>query len=60
MKVHAKRNAPRNKKPVKSLIKALRILDTLSDGVDGLGITDLSAALIHRRRSTVSAAGPPD
>jgi len=63
MKVNAKRNAPRNKKPVKSLIKDLRILDTLSDGVDGLGITDLSGVLktpkstVHRLVATLEIAG---
>src|SRR5580658_7629944 len=63
MKVKAKRNAPGNKKPVKSLIKALRILDTLSDGVDGLGITDLSGVLktpkstVHRLIATLETAG---
>jgi IclR family KDG regulon transcriptional repressor len=63
MKVKAKRNAPGNRKPVKSLIKALRILDTLSDGVDGLGITDLSGVLktpkstVHRLVATLETAG---
>jgi DNA-binding IclR family transcriptional regulator len=63
VKAMAKRNAARNKKPVKSLIKALRILDTLSDGVDGLGITDLSGVLktpkstVHRLVATLETAG---
>ena len=58
-----RRSAPRNRRPVKSLIKALRILDTLSDGMDGLGITDLSGLLktpkstVHRLVVTLEAAG---
>jgi len=35
MKSKAKRDAQKNKRPVKSLIKALRILDALGDGVVG-------------------------
>ncbi len=63
MKAKAKRSSPKNRKPVKSLIKALRILDTLSDGVGGLGITDLSGVLktpkstVHRLIATMEAAG---
>ena len=63
MKAKAKRNAPKNKKPVKSLIKAVRILDALGDGVGGLGITELSGALklpkstVHRLIVTLEAAG---
>jgi DNA-binding IclR family transcriptional regulator len=63
MKSKAKRNAPRNKRPVKSLIKALRILDTLCDGVGGLGITELSGVLkapkstVHRLIATLETAG---
>lgn len=50
-------------RPVKSLLKALRILDTLGDCPGGLGITDLSAALgapkstVHRLVATLEAAG---
>jgi DNA-binding IclR family transcriptional regulator len=49
--------------PVKSLVKALRILDTLGDCPGGLGITDLSRALstpkstVHRLIATLEAAG---
>jgi IclR family transcriptional regulator, KDG regulon repressor len=63
MKLKARRSAPRNRRPVKSLIKALRILDTLGDGMDGLGITDLSGVLktpkstVHRLIVTLEAAG---
>jgi IclR family transcriptional regulator, KDG regulon repressor len=63
MKPKAKRNAPRNKRPVKSLIKAFRILDTLSDSVGGVGITELSGVLkvpkstVHRLVATMEAAG---
>lgn len=63
MKAKAKRSSPKNRKPVKSLIKALRMLDTLSDGVGGLGITDLSGVLktpkntVHRLIATMEAAG---
>jgi DNA-binding IclR family transcriptional regulator len=45
------------------LIKALRILDTLSDGIGGLGITELSGVLkapkstVHRLIATLEAAG---
>ena len=48
---------------MKSLSKALRILDTLGDCPGGLGITDLSAALgapkstVHRLIATLEAAG---
>jgi len=50
-------------RPVKSLIKALRILDALGDRPGGLGITDLSSALgapkstVHRLVATLEAAG---
>jgi IclR family transcriptional regulator, KDG regulon repressor len=63
MKSKAKRSAQKNKRPVKSLIKALRILDALGDGVGGLGITELSSALklpkstVHRLIVTLEAAG---
>jgi len=57
---HTSRNRHR---PVKSLIKALRILDALGDRPGGLGITDLSSALgapkstVHRLVATLEAAG---
>jgi IclR family transcriptional regulator, KDG regulon repressor len=63
MKFTTKRNVPKNKRPVKSLIKALRILDTLGDGIGGLGITDLSNVLktpkstVHRLVGTLETAG---
>jgi len=50
-------------RPVKSLLKALRILDTLGDCPGGLGITDLSRALgapkstVHRLIATLEVAG---
>jgi len=53
----------KKKKPVKSLIKALRMLDTLGDCPGGLGITDLSVAVkapkssVHRLVSTLETAG---
>src|SRR5215813_4190834 len=53
----------RRHRPVKSLAKALRILDTLGDRPGGLGITDLGAALgapkstVHRLVSTLEACG---
>lgn len=59
----ARRSVPQNGRPVKSLTKALRILDALSDSVDGLGITDLSTVLktpkstVHRLIATLEAAG---
>lgn len=62
MKVRGRGSSVRNKKPVKSLMKALRVLDTLGDCPGGLGITDLSAALkapkstVHRLVSTLEAA----
>jgi DNA-binding IclR family transcriptional regulator len=63
MKSMSKRLSRRSHRPVKSLLKALRILDTLGDGPSGLGITDLSAALgapkstVHRLVATLEAAG---
>jgi IclR family transcriptional regulator, KDG regulon repressor len=63
MRPKTKRRAPKSKRPVKSVMKALRILDTLSDGMDGLGITDLSGVLkapkstVHRLIVTLEAAG---
>jgi len=63
MKAKVKRGFRNNNKPVKSLIKALRILDALGDCPSGLGITELSAALkapkstVHRLVATLEAAG---
>lgn len=63
MKAKGKRNSSRNKQPVKSLLKALRILDALGDGVGGLGVTELSGILklpkstVHRLIVTLEAAG---
>jgi DNA-binding IclR family transcriptional regulator len=63
MKPRVKYKSFKNKRPVKSLLKALRILDTLGDRPGGLGITDLSDALkapkstVHRLISTLEAAG---
>jgi DNA-binding IclR family transcriptional regulator len=62
MKLRGRSISFRNKKPVKSLMKALRVLDTLGDCPGGLGITDLSMALkapkstVHRLVSTLEAA----
>jgi IclR family KDG regulon transcriptional repressor len=62
MKVKGRNSGVRTKKPVKSLLKALRVLDTLGDCPGGLGITDLSTALkapkstVHRLVSTLEAA----
>ena len=53
----------KNHKPVKSLIKALRILDALGDCPSGVGITELSATLkapkstVHRLIATLEAVG---
>jgi len=63
MKLKVKRGPRKNKKPVKSLIKALRILDALGDCPSGLGITELSDALkapkstVHRLIATLEAVG---
>jgi DNA-binding IclR family transcriptional regulator len=63
MKLKAKRSARGNNKPVKSLIKALRILDALGDCPSGLGITELSHSLkapkstVHRLIVTLEAVG---
>jgi len=63
MKRKAGRSARKNSTPVKSLTKALRILDALSDGIAGVGITDLSQLLktpkstVHRLIATLEAAG---
>src|SRR5215475_9378134 len=53
----------RRHRPVKSLAKALRILDALGERPGGLGITDLSAALgapkstVHRLVATLESCG---
>jgi DNA-binding IclR family transcriptional regulator len=47
-----RRAASKNKYPVKSLVKALRILDVLAERPAGFGITELSEAL-HIGKSTV-------
>jgi len=63
MKRKVGRSNRRNSTPVKSLRKALHILDALGDGVDGIGITDLSQLLktpkstVHRLIATLEAAG---
>jgi IclR family transcriptional regulator, KDG regulon repressor len=63
MNVKVKRGPRKNDKPVKSLIKALRILDALGDCPSGLGITELSDALkapkstVHRLVATLEAVG---
>jgi DNA-binding IclR family transcriptional regulator len=57
------RLAKKNKKPVKSLIKALHILDKLGDCPGGSGITEMSDALktpkstVHRLIVTMKEAG---
>jgi len=62
MKARIERISVRNR-PVKSLIKALHILDALGDHPSGLGITDLSRVLkapkstVHRLIATLEAAG---
>lgn len=63
MKFKLRRVSRRRYRPVKSLLKALRILDSLGDCPGGLGITDLSLALgapkstVHRLVATLEAAG---
>ena len=63
LKPKVKRSFRKNGKPVKSLIKALRILDALGDCPSGLGITELSSALkapkstVHRLIATLEAVG---
>jgi len=53
----------KNKKPVKSLAKALRILNALGECSSGLGITDLSSVVkapkstVHRLVATMESAG---
>jgi IclR family transcriptional regulator, KDG regulon repressor len=63
MKLKVKRTPRKNNRPVKSLIKALRILDALGDCPSGLGITELSDTLkapkstVHRLVATLEAVG---
>jgi IclR family transcriptional regulator, KDG regulon repressor len=63
IKPKSSRQACRSYRPVKSLLKALRILDTLGDCPGGLGITDLATSLkapkstVHRLIATLEAAG---
>src|SRR5258708_3075879 len=53
----------KNKKAVKSLVKALRILNALGECSSGLGITDLSSSVkspkstVHRLVATMESAG---
>jgi IclR family KDG regulon transcriptional repressor len=62
MRLKGRGSSAKIKKPVKSLMKALSVLDTLGDCPGGLGITDLSVALkapkstVHRLVSTLEAA----
>jgi IclR family transcriptional regulator, KDG regulon repressor len=57
------RQPRRRYRPVKSLLKALRILDALGDCPGGLGVTTLSQTLrepkstVHRLLATLEAAG---
>jgi IclR family KDG regulon transcriptional repressor len=63
MKLQARRSARTLNTPVKSLTKALRILDALGDSPRGLGIKELSDALkapkstVHRLIATLEAVG---
>lgn len=63
MKTMQKRSARKTARPVKSLVKALRILDVLGDRPGGLGITDLSQVLkapkstVHRLIATLEWVG---
>ncbi len=64
MKLQARRRlAKKNKRPVKSLLKALRILDKLGDCPSGSGITEMGDALkapkstVHRLLVTLEEAG---
>jgi IclR family KDG regulon transcriptional repressor len=57
------RTSVRNKRPVKSLVKALHILNALGDRSGGLGITELSGAVkapkstVHRLVATMESSG---
>src|SRR6202790_3739704 len=63
MGFEAKHLLGKNRRPVQSIIKALRILDTLGDCSGGLGITELSGTLkspkstVHRLVSTLETEG---
>ena len=63
MKLESRHSHGNNGKPVKSLIKALRILDTLGDCPGGLGITEISGILkspkstVHRLVATLETVG---
>jgi DNA-binding IclR family transcriptional regulator len=63
MSLKTKRSTRKTARPVKSLVKALRILDALGDRPGGMGITDLSGALkapkssVHRLMATLEAVG---
>jgi IclR family transcriptional regulator, KDG regulon repressor len=63
MRPKPKRATRNTARPVKSLVKALRILNALGDRPGGLGITDLSGMLkapkstVHRLMATLEAVG---
>jgi IclR family KDG regulon transcriptional repressor len=63
MRLEARRPSRKINNPVKSLIKALRILDALGDRPGGMGITELSSSLkapkstVHRLIATLEAVG---
>jgi len=63
MKFESRHSPRKNSKPVKSLIKALCILDALGDCPGGLGITELSEILkspkstVHRLVATLETVG---
>jgi IclR family transcriptional regulator, KDG regulon repressor len=63
MGFEAKHLLRKNRQPVQSVIKALRILDALGDCLGGLGITELSGTLkspkstVHRLVSTLETEG---
>ncbi len=63
MSPKTKRSTRKTARPVKSLVKALRILDALGDRPGGLGITELSEKLkapkstVHRLMATLEAVG---
>jgi DNA-binding IclR family transcriptional regulator len=63
MKFEVKHSSRKISRPVKSVIKALRILDALGDRPGGLGITELSTVLkspkstVHRLVTTLGIVG---
>jgi len=63
MRVETKRPSRKVNKPVKSLVKALRILDALGERPSGMGITELSSSIkapkstVHRLTATLEAVG---